>query len=436
MQPDVVVVGGGVIGLSIAWEAAVAGMSVTVADPRPGRGAGWAAAGMLAPTGEAHFGEDALTMLNVVAARAWPSFAHTLEESSGRSVHYIDDGTLVIAVDASDRASSDDLLAHQLALGLDARRLSAGECRTAEPLLAPGIRGGADLSEDHQVDNRSVLEALVAACVAEGVTVAEEEVSKVEIQNGCVTGVVLADGRRCHAGAVVVAAGCHSGQLPGIPEPFLPPVRPVKGLTLRLRANATVPTLARTVRGLVHGRSCYLVPRRDGSLVVGATVEEKGFDLSVQAGAVSDLLNDARTLIPTIAEYELFDTTTGLRPGSPDNAPIVGVTGLGGLLMATGHYRNGFLLAPLTADEVVRLLGEMLDGRELDSGKSDSGKLDGRKSDSRESDSRESADADWPGRFFPFTPSRFTPAVRAAQGGGSKLRTPPSQAPGEAVVSG
>lgn len=415
MQPDVVVVGGGVIGLSIAWEAAAAGMSVTLADPRPGRGAGWAAAGMLAPAGEAHFGEDALTMLNVAAARAWPSFAHTLQESSGRSVHYVDDGTLLIAVDASDRAASDDLLAHQLALGLDARRLSAAECRTAEPLLAPGIRGGADLSEDHQVDNRSVLEALVAACAAEGVTVVEEEVSKVEVGDGCVTGVVLAGGHRCHAGAVVVAAGCHSGQLPGIPNPFLPPVRPVKGLTLRLRAGAGVPTLARTVRGLVHGRSCYLVPRKDGSLVVGATVEEKGFDLSVQAGSVGDLLNDARMLIPTLAEYELFDTTTGLRPGSPDNAPIVGVTGLGGLLMATGHYRNGFLLAPLTADEVVRLLGEMLGGRSLEG--------------------RESAPSSWPGSFSPFTPARFMPAVGAEAGGGWQPRTPLLQVPDASTVS-
>jgi glycine/D-amino acid oxidase-like deaminating enzyme len=368
MQPDVVVVGGGVIGLSIAWEAAAAGMSVTLADPQPGRGAGWAAAGMLAPAGEAHFGEDALTMLNVVAARAWPSFAHTLQESSGRSVHYVDDGTLLIAVDASDRAASDDLLAHQLALGLEARRLSAAECRTAEPLLAPGIRGGADLSEDHQVDNRSVLEALVVACAVEGVTVVEEEVSRVEVQDGCVTGVVLADGRRCQAGAVVVAAGSHSGQLPGIPDPFLPPVRPVKGLTLRLRAGAGVPTLART--------------------------------------------------------------TTGLRPGSPDNAPIVGVAGLGGLLMATGHYRNGFLLAPLTADEVVRLLGETLNGRELNGRE-----LNGRELDGRELNGRESADTGWPGRFSPFTPSRFVPAAQTSATGSSKVRTPPLHAPDVSGVS-
>jgi glycine oxidase len=353
---DVVVVGGGVIGLTIAWEAAAAGMTVTVVDPRPGRGASWAAAGMLAPVGEAHFGEDALTALNVRAARAWPDFAQALEEASGELVHYVTRGTLLIAVDSSDRAATDDLLAYQLELGLSARRLTARECRTSEPLLAPGVRGGADLAEDHQVDNRCMVDALIAACMAHGVAFVDEEVSAVEIRDGCVAGVALRHGGHRSAGAVVLAAGCRSGQVHGIPDQQLPPVRPVKGLTLRLRVPDGVPALRRTVRGLVHGRSCYLVPREDGTVVVGATVEEKGFDLSVQAGAVSDLLNDARRLIPSLEEYGLVDTTTGLRPGSPDNAPIVGATDVQGLVVATGHYRNGILLAPLTAYEVVGIL--------------------------------------------------------------------------------
>ena len=353
---DVIVVGGGVIGLAIAWESAAAGMTVTVVDPRPGRGAGWAAAGMLAPVGEAHFGEDALTALNVASARAWPAFARALETASGRSVRYVAEGTLLVALDASDRAATDDLLAYQLALGLTARRLTAAECRRSEPLLAPGIRGGADLSEDHQVDNRCVLEALVGACLATGVTIIEEEVEAIEIGPGGVAGVVVGQAGFRPAATVVLAAGCRSGQLSGVPEHLLPPVRPVKGLTLRLQTPPGVPGLARTVRGLIHGRSCYLVPREDGSVVIGATVEEKGFDLSVQAGAVGDLLDDARRLVPALEEYELVDTTTGLRPGSPDNAPMVGATEVRGLIVATGHYRNGFLLAPLTAREVVGLL--------------------------------------------------------------------------------
>jgi glycine oxidase len=353
---DVVVVGGGVIGLSIAWECAVAGMVVTVVDPRPGRGSSWAAAGMLAPAGEARFGEDALTALNVAAAGAWPAFAQALEEASGSPVHYLANGTLMVAVDASDLAAVDDVLAYQQGLGLMARRLTARECRASEPLVAPGVRAGADLAEDHQVDNRCVVDALIDACGAHGVDFVDDDVASVEIRHGRVAGVGLARGSHRSAAAVVVAAGCRSGQLPGVPDRLSPPVRPVKGLTLRLRVPASVPALRRTVRGLVHGRSCYLVPREDGTVVVGATVEEKGFDLSVQAGAVGDLLDDARRLVPSLEEYELVDTTTGLRPGSPDNAPIVGATDVAGLVMATGHYRNGILLAPATAHEVVRIL--------------------------------------------------------------------------------
>jgi glycine oxidase len=355
---DVVVIGGGVIGLSIAWTAAVNGMAVTVVDPAPGRGASWAAAGMLAPVGEAYYGEEALIALNLRASREWPEFARALETASGESVGYRADGTLLVAVDPSDQAATDDVLGFHLAHGLGARRLSARACRGEEPLLAPGIRGGAELAHDHQVDNRRVVDALAAACRAHRVAFSDDEVSDVdgEGDGGRVTGVTLRHGGRLVAGAVVVAAGCRSGQIGGIPEATRPPVRPVKGITVRLRGDAGGPSLRRTVRGMVHGRSCYLVPRRDGTLVVGATVEERGFDLSVRIGAVSDLLDDARQLVPALDEYELLDSPAGLRPGSPDNAPIVGQTHVAGLLMATGHYRNGILLAPVTAYEVTRIL--------------------------------------------------------------------------------
>ena len=393
------------IGLSIAWKAAAAGLDVTVADPLPGRGAGWAAAGMLAPAGEAHFGEDTLTALNVAAARAWPDFAAALEGASGGPVHYVDRGTLLVAVDSSDRTATDDLLAYQQSIGLRAHRLGAADCRASEPLLAPGIRGGADLSEDHQVDNRAVLDGLVAACRATGVALVEDEVDSIEIYHGSATGITTGRGDRLPAGAVVVAAGCRSGHLGGIPDHLLPPVRPVKGLTLRLRAGKGTRTLRRTVRGVVHGRHCYLVPRGDGTVVVGATVEEKGFDTSVQVGAVGDLLQDARRLIPCLEEYELFDTTAGLRPGSPDNAPLVGRTEVRGLVMATGHYRNGFLLAPVTAAEIVRILGA--------GGGAGAGAGAG-------------AEAD----FGPFSPGRFIrPAVPGPQ-------SRPAAAPGLTPVAG
>jgi len=353
---EVVVVGGGVIGLAIAWRASIAGHRVTVVDPSPGHGASWAAAGMLAPVGEAHFGEDALTRLNVAAARAWPGFVRDLEAASGTDVHYRTGGTLLVASDASDRDATDDVLRYQQELGLAAHRLTSAQCRAAEPLLAPGISGGVELVEDHQVDNRRTVEALLGACRAARIAFVDDEVAEVTSDVAGVTGVTLSRGGQLRAASVVLAAGCWSGQVGGVPEHLRPPVRPVKGLTVRLGVPDGASRLARTVRGLVRGRSCYLVPRPDGTVVVGATVEERGFDLTVQVASVVDLLDDARRLIPAIDDYELAETTTGLRPGSPDNAPIVGPTGLAGLLVATGHYRNGFLLAPSTADEVVRLL--------------------------------------------------------------------------------
>jgi glycine oxidase len=355
---DVVVVGGGVIGLSIAWRAAGAGLAVAVVDPRPGHGATWAAAGMLGPVGEAHFGEDALARANMAAARRWPDFARDLETFSDRTVGYRRSGTVLAAMDPSDRGVVDDVLGYQLSLGLSPRRLSSRECRELEPLLAPGIAGGAEFSDDHQVDNRLLVDALLIAGRHAGVTMVTDDVAAVASAAGRATGVILGRGNPIDAGAVVIAAGCWSGQLGGVPEPLLPPVRPVKGMTVRTRASSGTPRLGRIVRGLVHGRTCYLVPRQDGTVVIGATVEEKGFDLTVQVGSVHDLLRDARTIIPALDEYELVETSTGLRPGSPDNAPLIGSTTMEGLIMATGHYRNGILLAPVTADAVVALLAD------------------------------------------------------------------------------
>ncbi len=355
-QSDVVVVGGGIIGLAIAWRAASVGLAVTVVDLDPGRGSTWAAAGMLAPVAEAQFGEESLAALNVAAVRAWPGFAAALEAGSGQPVHFRADGTLLVAGDASDRAATDRVLAFHLAIGLAAERLGARACRESEPLLAPGISGGVDLPDDHQVDNRSTVEALLAACVAGGVSFVCDEVARVDVRGDRATGVELSDGSRIDAGAVVVAAGSRSGALGGLPDAVRPPVRPVRGVTVRLQAGPGIPRLRRTVRALVHGRTCYLVPRHDGGLVLGATMEERGFDLSVPLGGLADLFEDARRIVPALDEYSVVETTSGLRPGSPDNGPIVGLTEVAGLVMATGHYRNGMLLAPLTANEVVGLL--------------------------------------------------------------------------------
>ena len=355
--PDLVVVGGGVIGLAAAWLSARAGLAVTVVDPCPGLGASWVAAGMLAPVSEATFGEDRLTALLVAAAARWAGFAAELEAASGCSVGYRRTGTLVVAVDQGDRAVLDQLLAYQHALGLEATRLTASACRTLEPALAPGVCGGVDVPGDHQVDNRRLLAALDAALPAAGVTVLRRRVERLVLdRSGSAAGVVLDDGAQLSAPQVVLAVGCEAARLEGVPEGVLPSVRPVKGHILRLAGDPDHPLVQRTVRGLVRGRPCYLVPRADGSLVVGATAEERGFDRRVQAGAVHALLDDARTLVPGIDDLELVECSAGLRPGSPDNGPFVGWTAVPGLAVAAGHHRNGILLAPLTADAVASLV--------------------------------------------------------------------------------
>jgi glycine oxidase len=353
------VVGGGVIGLACAWELSRNGHHVTIVAPAPGRdGASWVAAGMLAPVTEARFGESAMTTLLREGARLWPDFVSTLEAAAGSTVGYDTTGTVTVALDASDRASLDDLLAYQHTLGLAAERRSASECRRLVPALSPSLRGGIEAPGDHAVDNRALLGALVAACRAAGVAFIESTVAALE--HG--PALVLADGRRVRADRVVLAAGTGLLGIGGLEGARLPPVRAVKGHILRLGPPLGAPTasplLARTVRALVHGRSVYLVPRRDGSLVVGATVEERGFDTAVQAGAVHELLCDARAVVPGIDELELLEAATGLRPATPDNAPRIGWTGLEGVAVATGHYRNGIVLAPLTARAVVDLLAE------------------------------------------------------------------------------
>jgi glycine oxidase len=349
---EVVVVGGGVIGLGIAWRAAQAGTAVTVVDQDPGRGASWAAAGMLAPVTEVHYGERPLLGLNLAAADRWPGFAAELEEAAGRPVGYRPGGTLAVARDADDNAALEDLYQFQLRSGLQVERLRGRECRQLEPGLHPGIRGGVLAPGDHQVDNRALVEALLVACDRAGVRIVPGRVAELAAGGDRVTGVVLAGGERLAADAVVLAAGCWSGSLGGLAAEALVPVRPVKGQLLYLRGPADQPLCQRNVRGL----EVYVVPRGDGRVVVGATVEEQGFDTRVTAGAVGDLLRAALELLPDVAELELAETVVGLRPGSPDNAPILGPAGPEGLVVATGHYRNGILLTPVTADAIAELL--------------------------------------------------------------------------------
>jgi glycine oxidase len=354
----VVVVGGGVIGLAVAWRAAEASLVPVVVDPDPGSGASFAAAGMLAPVTEAHYGEEELVRLNLAGAQLWPRFAAELEAEAGEPVGYLACGTLAVAADGDDWAVLRDLQRFQAELGLSAQLLTPRECRHLEPLLTPGIRGGLLAVGDHQVDSRALLRALLAALERRGVEVRREAVTELVVQGDRATGVRLAGGDEIWANAVVLSAGCWSAGIGGLPAEAAPPIRPVKGQILRLGGPASERVASRTVRGLVRGSPIYLVPRSDGRVVVGATAEEQSFDTTVRAGAVSSLLRDALELIPAVGELELLEARAGLRPGSPDNAPLVGWSALPGLAVATGHYRNGMLLAPITALGLVSLLAE------------------------------------------------------------------------------
>ncbi|MDX3581439.1 glycine oxidase ThiO [Streptomyces europaeiscabiei] len=354
---DVLVVGGGIIGLVTAWRAARRGFATAVVDPAPGGGAAQVAAGMLAAVTELHYGEQTLLGLNLESARRYPDFAAELTEVTGLDLGYRRSGTLAVALDADDRAHLRELHTLQRRSGLDSEWLSGRDCRRLEPMLAPGVRGGLRVDGDHQIDPRRLSRALVAACERAGVVFHRTWAEELSVVRERAAGVRAGDGDRLSAGQVVLAAGSLSGRLAGVPDDVLPPVRPVKGQVLRLTVpKPYAPFLSRTVRAVVRGSHVYLVPRENGELVVGATSEEQGWDTTVTAGGVYELLRDAHELVPGITELPLTETRAGLRPASPDNAPLLGPSGLDGLILATGHHRNGVLLTPVTGDVLAHVL--------------------------------------------------------------------------------
>jgi glycine oxidase len=356
----VVIVGAGVIGLASAWRLAQAGAAVVVVDPAPGSGASGVAAGMLAPVTEARLGEEALLALNRASWARWPDFAAEVESATGRPVGYRADGTLMVALDADDRAVLDDLAGRHRAMGLAVEALRGREARALEPGLAPGVRAGLLAADERSVDPAALVDALRAAAEAAGATVVTRSVERVVATPGGdrVTGVALAggDGGAVEATTVLLAAGTWSASVAGVPDRARPPVRPIRGEVLTLRQPPGDPLVARTVRGIVRGSSIYLVPRDDGRVVIGATVEERGFDTTATAGGAYELLRDALAIVPGLDDAELVAVRAGLRPGSPDDLPMIGASGVEGLAVATGHHRNGILLTPVTAEAVAALL--------------------------------------------------------------------------------
>ena len=350
---DVAVIGAGVIGLSVAWRVAQRGMTVTVVDPAPGSGASAVAAGMLAPVTELHYAERALLDLSLDSAHRYADFVAELENVTGHDVGYRRDGTLSVGWMGSDLAALRDLAEFQRGLGLAVEPLSAVELRRLEPMLAPGLPGGVLVTGDHQVEPPALVRALCAAARSAGVQLVDQPVANLRCDGDNVVGVDLADGSSVTAAETVIACGAWSAKL-ALPGGVELAVRPVKGQTLHLAGEPGV--ITHVIRGAVRGMPVYLVPRTDGRLVIGASSEEAGYDARPRAGVVHDLLRDAQALLPAVAELEFVEVRTGFRPGTPDNAPLLGRVGVDGLVIATGHHRNGVLLAPVTADGVADLL--------------------------------------------------------------------------------
>jgi glycine oxidase len=378
---DVAVIGAGIIGLAIAWEIRRSGRSVALIDPEPATGATFAAAGMLAPVSELHYQEEDLLDLMLESSALWPSFAAGLQDSPGKAdTGYRTTSTLVAGADAADRRALADLREVQLSHGLAVEPLVLREARDREPLLSPQLSCAFDIPADHQADPRKVAARLLALLAlhrpedrswvegaAHGFLVRARATGLVW-EAGRISGVRLLDGGRVTAGETIVANGLGASRLEGLPTGLSLPLRPVYGDILRLRVPAQLrPLLTSTLRGLVRGVPVYIVPREDGTVVIGATQREDGLSAgtnAVSAGGVYQLLRDAQTLLPAVAELELLEATARARPGTPDNAPLLGrVAGddgddLPGLIVATGFFRHGVLLAPIAA----RICRQLLDG--------------------------------------------------------------------------
>jgi glycine oxidase len=352
---DLVVVGGGVIGLSCAWRAARGGADVAVVErSQPPAGATRVAAGMLAPVGELTFGEPELLEMTLAAAELYPEFVAELESATGIRTGYERTGALHVALDRDEAAELRRVHDLQRSLGLEAEWLSPRRCRELEPGLTPSFNGGVLAAGEAAIDPRALTAALLAAVEDEAVEPRTGvEVDAALIDGRRVTGVRTSDGEELAAGSVLLATGAFAGESGWLPEPARPPVRPVKGQILELGPRAGEPPPSERI---LASERVYLVPRPDGRLIVGATVEEQGFDTTVTAGGVHELLREAYRLLPDVAEMELIEATAGLRPGTPDNLPRIGPSPVEGLLWATGHFRNGILMAPLAAETIAGVL--------------------------------------------------------------------------------
>jgi len=340
----IAIIGGGICGLSIGWRLALAGRAVTIFErDTAGKGATWAAAGMLGAQLEAEPGEETLLPLLLESRDLWPEFASELEAASGMSVGLRREGTLAVAIDRDDAEKLAFTYDYHRSHGLEMEWLDRRQARACEPHLSTKVTAAVFSPRDHQVDNRKAAVALKRAFINTGGILREHaEVEEILSDRRRITGIRVA-GEEITCETVVLAAGAWSRGIKGLPESVRPPVRPVKGQMLSLRMPEAL------LQHVVAGPGAYLVPRLDGVLLIGATVEEQSFDTALTAGGIYELLRRARDCVPGIHELEIAEMWAGLRPTSRDDAPILGPAALDGLVIATGHHRNGILLAPITA---------------------------------------------------------------------------------------
>ena len=351
MTRDVIVVGGGVIGCSIAWRLAQTGSKVTLFERgRVGCEASRAAAGMLSPQSESQTAGPFFDLC--LRSRAmYRGFAEELKDASGIDIQYKDEGTLFVVPEGEDVEEKTRWARWQLEAGLPVEHVSAGDIRKIEPAVTERAAQAVFLPQEHQVENRQLMDALELAMKRAGVQLIEgAEVTSIATGHGRVTGVIAKD-QRFDAGVVVVAAGTWSSRLL---EPLGLNVKviPARGQMIAVRGKTC------QITRVLHSRSVYIVPRRDGRILIGATVEYTGFQKAVTVSGIRCLLSAAEELVPSLGEFEVVETWSGLRPDTNDHLPIIGQGGPDNLLLATGHFRNGILLAPLTAELVENTLAQ------------------------------------------------------------------------------
>jgi glycine oxidase len=341
---DAVVAGGGLIGASVAFELAEAGLKVALYDARePGREASWASAGMISPAPE-NPGMIPFMPISLASTTLYPEFIHKVEGLTGQDSGYQKSGALDVILDDDLQKAQEELstiIALQRGVGLHAEAISAARAREMEPVLNEDTQAAIFRADEGSLDARAFTQAVLQAAGERGVEIFAGNGAKALRKDGSRCRGLVVESGEVDAKWTIVAAGCFSSRIAGA-EPYAP-VMPAKGQMLALRCEGVE---LKHILWLGHK---YLVPRKDGRIIAGSTIEQAGFDRHVTAGGIQTILSEAMKMVPALEQARIEETWAGLRPDSPDHLPIIGPTDLEGLLIATGHFRSGILLAPITA---------------------------------------------------------------------------------------